>query len=325
MKRALILSGGGAKGAFEVGALEYIQQEQPQYFNFQLVAGISVGSLNGVMVAQDKFTALQEIWNNISNDKVYTSSMPRNFFQYLWLIIRILFGRKSILGLGPLTKLLKENARLSDVKKDYRCGFVSLVSGEYISCRHAEFGNDDENFRKAILASCTMPIIWTPVEEVKIGSQVHKVLVDGGVRNVSPLKDVLVDDPDEIIIINLSTKTLLPDTLAGKSIFRIFKRSLTEITINEIFREDVEEFIKTNNIVKQCAAAGVTVYRDDAHTQPYKYFNAIIIEPGNDLGDSLDFSPERVAERRKLGYEAAKAAFEKYQQATGPCTARSYK
>lgn len=325
MKRALVLSGGGAKGAFELGALEYIQKEQPSYFDFQIVAGISVGSLNGVMIAQKKFPELQQIWTDISNDKVYTGSMPANFLQYLWLLIRIVFGRRSILGIEPLTRLLKKNACLSDVKTDYRCGFVSLVSGDYVPCKHSDFGNDDDNFRKAILASCTMPIIWTPVNEVKIGSASHKELVDGGVRNVSPLKDVLVDDPDEIVIINLSTKTTLNDDKAGNSIFRIFKRSLTEITINEIFREDIEEFVKTNSIVKQCAEKGVVVYRDDAHTQPYKYFNAIIIEPGNDLGDALDFSKERVEERRKLGYEAAKAAFEKYMKAAGPCTARSYK
>src|SRR4029079_16768677 len=97
------------------------------------------------------------------------------------------------------------------------------------------------------------------------------------------------------------------------TIFRIAKRSLTEITINEIFREDIEEFIKTNNIVQQCQQQGVIVYRDADHTQPYKYFNAIVIEPGIDLGDSLDVSQETVAERRRLGYEAAKAAFEKYR------------
>ena len=51
MKRALVLSGGGAKGAFQMGAIEYIQQEQPSYFDFEIVAGISVGSLNGVMLS----------------------------------------------------------------------------------------------------------------------------------------------------------------------------------------------------------------------------------------------------------------------------------
>ena len=325
MKRALVLSGGGAKGAFQMGAMEYIQQEQPSYFDFQIVAGISVGSLNGVMIAQKKFAELQKIWNTINNDKVYTGQMPTTLVSYVGLITRILFGQRSILGFDPLAKMLKENASLSEISTDYRCGFVSLVTGDYVPCKHSEFGNDDANFRKAILASSTMPIIWPPVDEIKIGSIAYKDLVDGGVRNVSPLKDVLVDNPDEMIIINCSTQTTISDPKAGNTIFRIAKRSLTEITINEIFREDIEEFIKTNNIVQQCQQQGVTVYRDADHTQPYKYFNAIVIEPGNDLGDSLDFSQETVTERRRLGYEAAKAAFEKYRKATGQRTARSYK
>ena len=325
MKRALVLSGGGAKGAFQMGAIEYIQQEQPSYFDFEIVAGISVGSLNGVMIAQKKFAELQKIWNTIDNDKVYTGQMPTTFVSYVWLITRILFGQRSILGFDPLEKMLKENTSLSEIRIDYRCGFVSLVTGNYVPCKHSEFGNDDANFRKAILASSTMPIIWPPVDEIKIGSIGYKDLVDGGVRNVSPLKDILVDNPDEIIIINCSTQTTTADPKAGNTIFRIAKRSLTEITINEIFREDIEEFIKTNNIVQQCQQQGVIVYRDADHTQPYKYFNAIVIEPGNDLGDSLDFSQETVAERRRLGYEAAKAAFEKYRNAAGQRTVRSYK
>jgi NTE family protein len=325
MKRALVLSGGGAKGAFQLGALEYIRENKPSFFDFSIIAGVSVGSLNAVMLAQNKFTELQNLWTEISDNKVYTSTLPKGLFEYLWLVIRILFGARSILGIGPLTRQIEKDVNLADVKTDYRCGFVSLVTGEYVPCKHTDFGNDNENFRKAILASSSMPVIWEPVNDIKVKAEMYQQLVDGGVRNVSPLKDVIVDNPDEIIIINCSTKNLQQEPEAGKNIFRIAERSLVDVAINEIFRGDIEEFVKTNEIVKQCAEKGVTIFRDNDRTESYKYFNAIIIEPETDLGNNLDFSRAKVDERRKLGWKAAEAAFNKYQSTPGPATVRSYK
>jgi NTE family protein len=219
---------------------------------------------------------------------------------------------------------IENDVNLADVKVDYRCGFVSLVTGEYVPCKHTDFGNDNENFRKAILASSSMPLIWEPVNDVKVKADMYQQLVDGGVRNLSPLKDVIVDNPDEIIIINCSTKNLQGEPEAGKNIFRIAERSLVDISINEIFRGDIEEFVKTNEIVKQCSEKGVTIFRDKDHTEAYKYFNAIIIEPERDLGNNLDFSAPLTDERRKQGWKAAEAAFNKYQSTPGPTTARSY-
>jgi NTE family protein len=324
MKRALVLSGGGARGAFELGALEYIREKQPSYFDFQIVAGVSVGSLNGVMVAQNKFELLQKLWSDISDSKVYSGKLPSNFWEYAALIIGIIFGRRGILGIEPLRKQINEVVNLADIKTDYRCGFVSLVSGEYVPCKHVDFGTDNDNFRKAILASSTMPLIWEPVDEIKIGNQTYTELVDGGVRNISPLKDVIVDQPSEIIIINCSTEEIHPSPDAGKTIFKIAQRALTDITLNEIFRGDIEEFVKTNDIVKQCDGK-VVLYRDKEKGEVYQYFKSIIIEPLVGLGDSLDFSSEQIARTRKAGYDAAAAAFSKPEKDHPMSTVRSYK
>jgi NTE family protein len=63
-KRALVLSGSGAKGAFQFGAIQYIEEKlKKKYptFNYSIIAGVSVGSLNGVMLAMDKY----DLWNTI--------------------------------------------------------------------------------------------------------------------------------------------------------------------------------------------------------------------------------------------------------------------
>ncbi|HET9823959.1 MAG TPA: patatin-like phospholipase family protein [Chitinophagaceae bacterium] len=325
MKRALVLGGGGAKGAFELGALQYIRDMQPAFFNFQIIAGVSVGSLNGVMLAQNKFRELENIWNEITDEKVYTGHMPKGIFQYFGLALKVLFGRRSILGVGPLTSLVKQHVDIAHVQVDFRCGFVSLITGEYIPCRHTQFGMDNDNFQKAILGSSSMPIIWPPVEQVKIGEKLYKDVVDGGVRNLSPLKDVILDDPDEIVIINSNAQNLAEDPGAGKNIFRIADRSLQDIAMNEIFRGDIEEFIKTNEIVRQCKEKGIPVYRDKEQKEQYEYFNSIIIEPAVGLGNPLDFSTQRITQIREAGWKAAEAAFAQYEPARGFATVRSYK
>ncbi len=89
----------------------------------------------------------------------------------------------------------------------------------------------------------------------------------------------------------------------------IAKRSLTDITINEIFRSDVNFFLKINNLVEQAKKHGIDLYKDDNQTEVYKAFNSVLIEPANDLGDTLDFSQGTIKERIRVGYEIAEEAF----------------
>lgn len=81
-KFALVLSGGGFKSAFQLGALEYLKdhwteltgQEGPM--NFDVIAGVSGGCLNAVMLAMDKFEQLQHLWETVSqegSEVIYTS------------------------------------------------------------------------------------------------------------------------------------------------------------------------------------------------------------------------------------------------------------
>jgi predicted acylesterase/phospholipase RssA len=61
--RALVLSGGGAKGAYEVGLISKLMEfEEP----FDIVCGTSIGALNAAMIAQHRIPELVEIWQKIS-------------------------------------------------------------------------------------------------------------------------------------------------------------------------------------------------------------------------------------------------------------------
>ena len=67
-KYALVLSGGGFNGAFQLGAINYINDNWKKItglsgkMKFDLIAGVSVGSINGSMLALNKLGLLNELW-----------------------------------------------------------------------------------------------------------------------------------------------------------------------------------------------------------------------------------------------------------------------
>lgn len=60
--KALVLSGGGARGAFEAGVLSELQKR----VTFDIVCGTSIGSMNAALTAQHAFDELAQLWQTIS-------------------------------------------------------------------------------------------------------------------------------------------------------------------------------------------------------------------------------------------------------------------
>jgi NTE family protein len=286
IKTALVLSGGGAKGAFQIMAEKYAREQKG--YRWDIIAGVSVGALNGVMLAMEKYARLEELWRNITREQVMTGKL--NF----WSVLKIAFGAKSVYSNDPLWALLLREYEPDKIKPALHIGTVSLQLGRYV-----RFSPHDPGFDRAVLASTAIPLVWDPVDV----SPMFKQMVDGGVRNISPLGDVLDSDPDEIVIINCSP---------AKPPVRItpFKNALDigihvlDIMLNEIMENDIREFVRINQNVLEAAAAGVTLYNPEG--KPYKAYEYKLIEPDDNLGDTLDFSPDVIQMRMTAGWEKAR-------------------
>jgi NTE family protein len=257
-------------------------------YKWDIIAGVSVGALNGTLLAMEKYQRLEEIWRTISSDQVYTGGMN------VWSIIKLIFGAKSIYGNKPLWELLDREIDPDEVKTDLRIGVVSLRTGEYV-----RFIPSDPGFKKAVLASTAIPLIWAPVDI----SPSRQDMVDGGVRNVSPLGDVLDADPDEVVVINCNPRKPPTSDKPLKNALDIGKLAL-EVALNEIFTTDVREFTRINRNVEEAAAQGVTLHNETG--KPFKYYKCAIIEPDEPLGDTLDFSRAVIQRRMEAGWEKAK-------------------
>jgi NTE family protein len=279
----LVLSGGGAKGAFQVGAERVLREEFG--FRWERIFGVSVGALNATLLAQHEYERLMKLWLNIREEDIYK--------KFPWPVVAFRLGLMRKLGFyddTPLRRLIDKHATGRPFRIPAHVGRVSLVSGEY-----ELVDNDAPDFLDAVWHSATMPVIWEAIGD--------KSFVDGGLRNVTPLGDALNFKPTELVVIPCNSADL--DTVKPPtSILDVAKRSLTEITINEILRNDVDEFIRINDLVKQAHDAGVTLKKPDG--SPYLYCPITMIEPEKPMGDTLDFSPETIRLRMRHGEDMAR-------------------
>jgi len=67
-RRALVLPGGGGRGAYQVGVLKALKELS---LDFDLAYGTSIGGLNATFFAQDSVYRLEELWNDIKAKDIF--------------------------------------------------------------------------------------------------------------------------------------------------------------------------------------------------------------------------------------------------------------
>lgn len=289
-KIALILSGGGARGAFQVGAEKYAREVKG--YQWDIIAGVSVGAMNGAMLAMHRYARLLELWDNLSDKEVLTGGFN------LVSLIKIIFGAKSFYGNEPLQRMMEHEFVAGRILDDLRVGAVSLISGEYV-----QFTKESLELSKAILASASIPVVWPPVDV----SMDHPAMVDGGVRNLTPIGDVLELEPDEIVIINCGNQNTPASPSAAANVLSIGMRAL-DIMQNEIFVNDMKQFLRINALVQEAEQQGCVLHHPKTG-RVYKHYACHVIEPDGELGEVLDFSQKSIQASLKAGVRAARQVF----------------
>jgi len=286
-KIALVLSGGGARGAFQVGAEKYAREVKG--YHWDIIAGVSVGAMNGAMLSMHRYARLMQIWDHLSDDQVYTGGFN------LLSLLKLAFGSKSFYGNGPLQKLMQHEFEAGRIIDDLHVGAVSLHTGEYM-----QFTRQSLELAKAILASASIPVVWPPVNV----SAECAAMVDGGVRNITPVGDVLALEPDEIVIINCGCQypALAPE--ADSNVVSIGLRAL-DIMQNEIFNNDMKTFLRTNALVQEAEKQGCFLHHPKSG-KLLKYYPCQVIEPVRELGDTLDFSQKSIQAALRAGVRRAR-------------------
>lgn len=82
--KAIVLSGGGAKGSYEIGFWKAIRKLK---INYEIVTGTSVGALNGALMVQNSYKEALKLWNNISykgilKDDIDVEEIKKTYVKY---------------------------------------------------------------------------------------------------------------------------------------------------------------------------------------------------------------------------------------------------
>ncbi|HKK46765.1 MAG TPA: patatin-like phospholipase family protein [Balneolaceae bacterium] len=301
---ALVLSGGGSKGAYQAGVLEVLSEAG---FTYEAISGVSVGSLNGAMLATDQLGELIKVWQNITPGQVLRKhSLVSLARQYLTYKIGIGAPPVSRYNHMPLKQLMQQHLINRSISIPFHFGYVQLESGKYIQAviRQSDGHVIDQSDLNRVLASTAIPVYFNPVH---IDDSTD---VDGGLRNISPIKEVLPYEPDRVIIVPTQPVDKEPAAKELRDILDIAFRSIN-IMLDEIFHGDIDRFLAINRLAKQAEAENLTLTKSDG--MPYKYIKPIIIDPKASLGDGLDFSNQRVREMLDLGRKRAREVLDKVE------------
>ena len=212
MKRALILTGGGARGSFQAGVWKYLSQIG---WKPDIICGTSVGAINAAAIGSGMdANTLTHLWTTYNRRRMYKLNFLQ-FFAYLFSKRAI----KPLLDTKPLKKMIQDNLNfkaLKNSKTEIIITAVNLITG------HPEFFNQKEITLKHILASSAMPILF-PWQKIN-----GEPYWDGGVMVNTPLAPALEFGADEIIVVLLSPvghkKISQPDNVltAGEHVFEHF-------------------------------------------------------------------------------------------------------
>lgn len=279
--RALVLSGGGSKGAFQVGALKKWMVEDN--LDYEILTGISVGSINSTYLAQfpvgqgkQAWEILAGLWATVTPSKVKKQWFPLCVIEALW--------KSSVYNSAPLQAWIRSGLDAQKVKtsgKQLRIVAVSWDSGE-----SKVVDQTADNLADWVIASSAFPVMLSPIE---IEGQLW---ADGGLRSVTPLGEAIRAGATDIDVIMCSDPYARdPYKAEGRGAVPSLALRAIDIMSDEIMRVDL----------KICGLKNSLSELDPQ----YKKVKIRILKPPMDLGDSLDFDQENIQRMEKIGYEAA--------------------
>lgn len=244
MAKALILSGGGAKGAFSIGALKVLQERRGG-LDFDIISGTSTGSLIAALLAADRLDLLRKIYLNVDNTSIVNPqnivANIRNDIPYLMsdAPLRTIIDRE--IDQNVATTILNSSVTLLLTAVSLQTGKITVFSNvEIIPTPESRYNFVRLKNRKDLLnalSASSNQFAFLPPIPMNVGGTKAEQLIDGGVRDTIPTRAVfeLEPDPEEIVVISNNPITLFQVTKDYKSPIDILMRGIS------IFIQDVRE------------------------------------------------------------------------------------
>jgi len=323
-KIGLVLSGGGARGAYEVGVLRYVRERLSVPTRFDVITGSSVGAINGSYIAatsdrpKTQARLLARVWSDMRFDEVY-----RFGWNQVRTLPQVLFGRNlpqpsahgSTLGglVDPtfLEAVVRERIPWAGIADNlfhgnldaFAVSATELSQGTttmFVQSRAASLPPWSEErgqriVRTAItaehcLASAAIPVLFPAV---RVGSQ---TFVDGSLRQNTPIRPALVLGAERLLVIGLryvkppAAGELETEPIVYPNALFMLGKLLNALLLDKL-HADLARIERTNALL----AAGIAAYGPDfaerisaqipGRVRPYKHIETVLVEPSRDIAE----------------------------------------
>jgi NTE family protein len=232
---ALVLPGGGARAAYQIGVLKAISEFTPgQHSPFPIICGTSAGAINAAVLASHAHeyalgvARLEQFWASMYCARIYRTDAWSVFKSGLHWMLALMSGGllntqpKSLLDTGPLRHFLNSTLKLGGIStaiEQKALRGIAITASAYSRASAVSFyqgAEDIEPWQRArrlgqpseinvshLLASAALPFIF-PAEKIQ-----NEYYGDGGMRMIAPLSPAIHLGADRILIIG--TRDEKPD------------------------------------------------------------------------------------------------------------------
>jgi NTE family protein len=219
--RAIVLGGGGARGALQVGAMRALLEAG---IIPDLLVGTSIGAVNAVGLAlwgldRNGIEELERAYQEIAESKLMDPHLGR-------VMVRALLGRPNTVASRRVAEMLVSKGLTPEVRFDQISGVrLAVIGADLETGLPVIYGQDPcQSIFDGLLASIAVPLWFAPVE--KDG----RTIVDGGVVSNVPIEAALTLGATEIIALDLDDPRPTPgkhhpvDQYLDKVIFTVSQR-----------------------------------------------------------------------------------------------------
>jgi len=304
-KIGLVLPGGGARAAYQVGVLKAISELIPDSNPFSIISGTSAGAINASLLAsrsqslKEAVEVLSGVWCNFKTNKVYrteTTVMLKSIFQWLLTVSSggvLAKNPKSLLDNSPLRQLLEDTINLEGIKNNIDKGNLdafAITAASYSSKKSVTFfqsEQDDidwERFLRVgvktdilidhLMASIALPLIFPAV---KINNEYFG---DGAMRQATPLSPAIRLGAEKLLIITTDSKSpnnQLTDNQIYPSIGEVGGYMLDALFTGGLL-SDLERLDRINQIIENSGSNIV-----QTSTKKMNHIEYLVISPSRDI------------------------------------------
>jgi NTE family protein len=280
----LVLTGGGARAAYQIGVLRAISDLLPKAVSapFAIISGTSAGAINAAVLAANAGNfrgavhQLMTVWRNFHCDSIYRADPLGAYGNSLrWMLSAITGGRGlggavSLLDNAPLERLLRHRLDFSGIGPSIAAGdlhAVSITCSGYTSGQSVTFYQgvpEIEPWKRArrigfpmpiavdhLLASSALPFIFPPVRINR------EYFGDGSMRQLAPVSPALHLGADRLLIIGVGRQLRegaeRVKTVANPSLAQIAGHCLNSIFLDSL-EVDLERLQRINRTVRLLSA-----------------------------------------------------------------------